>query len=61
MNEAQDFLKKTYGESKDDYSFTCHSIPGNANDVIVHYEYLGRTGDLHAFWNGKKYIFTQER
>jgi hypothetical protein len=60
MSQAQDYLEKTYGDSQDGYSFSCHAIPNETNGVIVHYEYSGKTGNLHASWDGKKYIFAQE-
>jgi hypothetical protein len=60
MYQAQTYLKKTYGDSNDGYSLSSKAIPGAANDVIVHYEYSGKVGNLRASWDGKKYNFTAE-
>jgi hypothetical protein len=61
MRQAQSYLKKTYGDSINGYSFSCNSIPNEANGVIVHYKYSGKQGDLHASWDGSKYTFTEAR
>jgi hypothetical protein len=60
MYQAEDYLKKTYGDSKDGYSLSCHAAPDKANDEIVHYTYSAKTGNLRASWDGKKYTFTEE-
>ncbi len=61
MSQAYDFLKGTYGNSSSGYSFSCHSVPDTENDVIIHYKYSDKVGDLRASWDGKKYVFTEER
>ena len=60
MRQAQDYLKKSYGASSNGYSFSCRSVPGAGNDVIVHYEYSGKVGDLRGSWDGSQYKFSEE-
>ena len=59
MREAGDFLKTSYGPSSGGCSLSCKSLPDGSNDVVVHYKYAGRKGDLHGVWNGKHYLFTE--
>ena len=60
MYQAENYLKKTFGNSNDGYSLSCHAVPDKANDEFVHYRYSGKTGNLRASWDGKRYIFTEE-
>lgn len=58
MSQAQSFLKGKYGGSLG-YSFTCKTTADPRN-LIVHYKYGGKEGDLVATWDGKAYQFAEK-
>jgi hypothetical protein len=60
MYQSQTYLKQVYGDSKGNWSLSTTPVAGSVNDMIVHYKYSEKTGNLHATWDGKEYTFTQE-